>query len=153
MEWQLITFAFLPHEIEPLRCSIKEAQDLFGSNPVYAAHFNHYDALQEALEEVKGAFDIINAAGAFFMFLSIYDRHKTDLAEGWYDDETGNAKHDNYVPLSSIIGTASVPAEVAAVIKQAVDLMKKRGDVKERNAWQALELLAADYLAAGRDVT
>ena len=51
------------------------------------------------------------------------------------------------VYLADLFG-ASIPSEAAAVLKLALDKMIAAGDVTEKNRWQALEYLAAEYLAS-----
>jgi hypothetical protein len=65
---------------------------------------------------------------------------------GWLNEE-GELKHEDWVPLSSVIGTEKIPAAAAQTIKRAVELMRDKGDLTQKNLWQALEYLAVDYLA------
>jgi len=55
-------------------------------------------------------------------------------------------EEENWVPLSDIFGGAAVPKEASKVIREALSRMKKEGHVGQRNAWQAIEFWAADYL-------
>jgi hypothetical protein len=53
-----------------------------------------------------------------------------------------------WVSLRDIVGTAYVPAEAGEVIRQAIVAMQAKGDIANKNRWQVLEYLAADYLSA-----
>ena len=52
-----------------------------------------------------------------------------------------------WVALRDIVGSAYIPQEAADVIRQAVISMESKGDISHKNRWQALEYLAANYLA------
>jgi hypothetical protein len=48
--------------------------------------------------------------------------------------------------LKDIFGTAWLPKEAAAVIRDAVQKMVKDGDIGQTNRWQFLEFLSSEYL-------
>lgn len=52
---------------------------------------------------------------------------------------------DEWVRVSVAVGSYVMPATAAEILKQAIEKMIARGEINHR--WQALELLAADYLA------
>ena len=58
---------------------------------------------------------------------------------------------ERWIPIEVVIGRASLPESAARVVKAAVDRMLRDGDVRDRNKWQALEYLAADWLAGQAD--
>lgn len=51
-----------------------------------------------------------------------------------------------WVKLEKVIGTDAIPARAALVLGQAFEKAIKNGDISERNRWQLIEYLAADYL-------
>jgi hypothetical protein len=51
------------------------------------------------------------------------------------------------VSLRDLFGSAWVPAEAAAVIRQALQKMLEAGDVCQTNRWQAIEFWAFEYLS------
>lgn len=57
------------------------------------------------------------------------------------DTETGD-----WVYLADIFGH-KIPAEVGLLLGRLLQKMKEDKDITEKNKWQALEFLAADYLA------
>jgi hypothetical protein len=50
------------------------------------------------------------------------------------------------VHLKDIFGSAWIPKEAAAVIKDAVAKMQTEGNIGQSNRWQTLEYWAAEYL-------
>jgi hypothetical protein len=50
------------------------------------------------------------------------------------------------VHLKDIFGSAWIPKEAAAVIKDAVAKMQTEGSIGQSNRWQAIEFWAAEYL-------
>lgn len=54
---------------------------------------------------------------------------------------------DRWVKLEDIIGSSVVSEGAADVIRQAVDDMVAKGIIGERNRWQAVEYMAAEYLS------
>ena len=107
-----------------------------------------FDRLMSALAKAQASHNVKNVAVALMLMLESFERHLTDLSDGWLSEE-GEVKHKNWVPLASVTGTDTIPPESARVIKQAVDTMMAREEVGAKNRWQALEYWAADYLAGG----
>jgi hypothetical protein len=63
-------------------------------------------------------------------------------------DEEFKAKLDEgWVAIEQVLGSRTMPAEAAKQLEQAVAKAQQRGDLSEKNAWQILEYLAADYNA------
>lgn len=57
-------------------------------------------------------------------------------------------KEDGWVAIDSVIGQRMMPADVAAVVAQAKQKMVDQGVINDRNSFQVLEYLAAEYLAS-----
>jgi hypothetical protein len=74
-------------------------------------------------------------------------RHLAELADGWFDPETEEAKHQGWVPLATIFGTDTLPADAAAVLKRAVDRIVVAEQLPAHTRWRALEFLAAEALS------
>lgn len=49
--------------------------------------------------------------------------------------------------MESLITDSAVPAEAAEIIQEAVKKMADEGVIGSKNKWQAIEYLAAEYLA------
>ena len=55
-------------------------------------------------------------------------------------------KDEGWVTIDSVIGQRMIPADAAAVLLEAKQRMTREGVINERNAFQVLEYLAAEYL-------
>jgi hypothetical protein len=59
--------------------------------------------------------------------------------------ELDRALEEGWVTIDSVIGSRVIPAEAAKVISDALDLMDMSGDLGDKNRWQGLEYMAAEY--------
>jgi len=150
LSFRTILFLCLAKEVERLDGIMASIKDRLESknSPIYTADLADYDRYMDALAKTQASYNIRNTATALMVILDIFERHETDLAEGWQNAE--DRKDKSWVPLSSIFGSDKVPIGVAQVLKQAVDDMKEKRDITNKNLWQALEYLAADYLGGIR---
>jgi hypothetical protein len=145
LTFQTLTIVFLPSELEEARASIEEAMTLSkGADERWVARFEEHDKMLDALHVTGTSHNVSNVATGLAIILEIFNRHKTDLVEGWYDEAKQEPRHGKWIPLETITGATAPPAS-AAVIKQAID--KLAGNHQISNGWQALELICADYLA------
>ena len=146
LQFYMLTFAFLPHEVDRVKEAFAEAQQVL-SGTTFLADRMEYSRFLDAMDLVSRSFGIHNQATALLIVLEIFERHITDLSDGWLNEE-GDTVLKSWVPLASIIGTDSIPVSAAAVIKQAVDKMVTKDNVSGKSRWQALEYWAADYLGS-----
>ena len=51
-----------------------------------------------------------------------------------------------WVPIATLLGRSKIPVGSAKVIKKALDRMVGHGDITNKNLWEGLEYLCADYL-------
>lgn len=56
-------------------------------------------------------------------------------------------RNGDWVHIAEVLKTTHVPPGCAEVLKEAMTRMRKKGDVGQANAWQAIEYIAAEYLA------
>lgn len=138
-------FVFLPHEMDRVRDAFDAAREAVDVRKGFLADRADYDRFLESLATASAAHDVKNVAVALGTVLDVFDAHLEDLAEGWIESD-GSLRHKGWVPLSSIFGTAEVPAEAARVIKAAVDRMVGHEAVSPKAKWQSLEFWAADEL-------
>lgn len=54
---------------------------------------------------------------------------------------------DDWVSLTTVLGTTRVPKEVARLLNDVVVRMEAAGDIGPLNRWQVIEYLAAEWLA------
>lgn len=52
-----------------------------------------------------------------------------------------------WVEVSAVLGVEEIPLSAAFVIKKAIDLAIKNGEITQLNKWQIVEYWAADYLS------
>jgi len=88
----------------------------------------------EDAEVVKKALAGAPAEALVAMCRREVDETDRDLSEGW-------------VTIDSVLGRRTIPGPAAAVIKEGLDKARARGDVSDKNTFQALEYWAASYLA------
>ena len=79
----------------------------------------------------------IHAAGTVFARIG-------DIVLEHLGDEPKNPTE--WVPIRDMLGNAYMPKEAAVVLQAAIDRMLALGIVGQRNRWQVLEFLAAEYL-------
>lgn len=54
---------------------------------------------------------------------------------------------EDWVTLRSLFGTAKIPGDIADLLKAVIEKMTASGDIGDKNKFQALEYMAAEYLA------
>jgi hypothetical protein len=147
LDFRTISMMFLPDEPGQLQAHFDEARKVVTGKELYLARFADFDRLLDALAVTNAAHNVKNTATGLLCLLALFARHQRDLADGWFDPETEQAKHSGWVPVSTIFGTDTIPADAAAVLKRAVDKALTDEDVTPAARWKLLEALAADYLA------
>jgi len=147
MEWRSLSFLFLPEEVDRLKEVLDQAlKQLPTETEAIVARLADFDRMLDAMTKTQAAHKVTNAAVTIMLMLDLFERNLLALREGWLDLETGEAKHDGWVPVASVLGTENIPAGAAAVINRAIEKMLQDGEVSPKNRWQALEYLAAQYL-------
>lgn len=147
LDFQTISIVFLPHEVDRVKETFEAANALLSSDEAWLSRWKEYDRVLDALEEAGAAHGVTNIASALMIVIDVFERSREMLSEGWYDSEEKVAKHKHWVPLSTVIGVTNIPADSAAIIKQALDKAIGSEDVTPQAQWKLFELLAADYLA------
>lgn len=145
LNYLMLSFLFLPEEIEHVKEVFERAKESINSETILA-RYGEYDRLLDAQEKTQSAYDVHNGATSLMLILDIFEKHQEDLQEGYLDEE-GEVKHKKFVPISSVLGEDYIPSETASVLKKAVDKMISKGDITNKNKWQIIEYLAADFLA------
>lgn len=148
LDFRSLTFVFLPKEVERLQSVFRIALETVGTEDWYLAHFNDFDRLLDAMAKTQASHNIRNGATALMLILDVFERHLTDLAEGWeHAEESASRAWIPWISLSTILGTDKVPFQAAQIIRRAVEKMLSEGSVGKKNLWQCLEFWAADHLA------
>jgi len=148
LDFQQVQVFFLPDELERAQAALNEGTN-WSADARWAGILPQYEPFLAALETARGAYGIGNTATAIGIILTIFERHLTDLAEGWIEPETGEGKAGKWPPVETILGARVMPAESAAIVRAAINRAIKDGAADK--PWLALEMICADYLAAARE--
>lgn len=147
LSYQNVQLVFLPVEKDAAEQALFEVKKQHGLSDMWLAGITQYEQTLRALETVRGAYSIGNVATALGIILDVFERHLTDLQDGWVD-ELGEPRKKKPIPMETVFGSRTVPSDVAAVILRAVIRAKESGDIiMDSDPWRFIELLAADYLA------
>nr|UVM81342.1 MAG: ParB-like nuclease domain protein [Bacteriophage sp.] len=136
-DWKNLTFTFLPHQIADLQKLI-DALESTKPDVLGVADIEQYKPFMETLAKYQQFANVKNTGAAIHAMIK--------CTEQMFDD-IGYAEDSEWVQLTGIFGSSAVPAESAEIIQEAVKKMVEEGVVGPKNKWQAIEYLAADYLA------
>lgn len=153
LDFASIQIVFLPPEVETARTALEDARKLSAADEQWLATIADHSRLLDALEQTQAAYGIGNIATALHLVLDVFDRHRTTLQDGWWDGQSDDPRHKGWVPVSSIFGRDTIPAAAAVVVAKAVEAIAGREELPDKARWQALEYLAADYLAGAGPAT
>lgn len=148
LQFQLVSILLLPEEMDAAKRAWDEVREMIkGSKETWLARMADYDALMDTLDVAGTAHNVKNTATQMMLVLQVAQRHLADFAEG-YIDESGEPRHNDWVPLSTVFGVSKIPARDAARLRRRVDDMVTAGLVEEKHRWRALLLLAERSLTA-----
>lgn len=135
--WKNVTFTFLPHQVADTEKLISILESL---KPDFlgVADIDQHEEFMETLAKYQRFANVKNTGAAI---------HSMVCAAKQLFEDIGYENEEEWVQLTSLLGTPAIPKEAADIIKEAVDKMTKDGTVGAKNRWQALEYWAADYLA------
>lgn len=146
LDFSTVNLVFLPHELEAAEEALFEAKKRAGVAKMWLAGLEQYEPTLEALETAQGAYGVGNTATALGVILGVFDRHLTDLAEGWVD-ENDEPTAKKPVPIETAFGTRMVPPQDAAMIRKALKAAQEAGDLsKTGGPWEFISMLAATYM-------
>lgn len=147
LQFQLVSILLLPEEMDVAKQVWDEISELLkGNKETWLARMGDYDSLMDTLDTVGSAHNVKNTATQMMLVLQLAQRHFADLVEG-YMDESGEATHNDWVPLSTVFGVSKIPARDAARLRRRVDEMVTAGLIEEKHRWRALILLAERSLS------
>ncbi|MGW2886448.1 ParB N-terminal domain-containing protein [Streptomyces griseoruber] len=147
LDFATVQIVFLPDEKAAAEQAFEAARKAASADARWLARIEQYDSVLDTLDTVKGAHNIGNIAAVFAIILALVERHLGELADGWYDPDEQTATRKGTAPIETVLATRTMPADVAAVVRRAIDRMERDGDIEAGQRWRALELWAADYLA------
>lgn len=147
LDYRSLTFLFLPHEVDALEEAFAHAVECGGlQDTVYINRIEDFKRLLDAQSKVQASYDVKNSATSLMLILDVFWKHQEDLQQGYISEE-GELKHKNKVPLSSVFGDDIVPAELALLLKKALDRMIGRGEIEAKQRFDFLRVMAERYLA------
>ncbi|MFD6811541.1 ParB N-terminal domain-containing protein [Streptomyces anthocyanicus] len=149
LDFTTISIVFLPDELERAEAALDEAKKPAAADARWGLALTQYDGVLNALETTRAAYKIGNAATAFGVILDTFERHLTDLTEGWYDPQARAASRDGTAPIETIFGVREIPTATAAALRKTIEDLVRAGDVPEDEPWRALDVWAGT--AAGDD--
>jgi ParB-like chromosome segregation protein Spo0J len=137
IDFKTVLLIFLPRVKERLDRALEYIRSSgHRLDGVYIAADSDYGPLEKAVRKINQEWDVRVVADAIGKM--------ADLAL----QASGVSVEDpERVHLKDLLGSAWVPREAAAVIRQALQKMLKAGNVGQTNRWQALEYWAAEYLS------
>ena len=148
LDFGTVQLVFLPPELEQARAALVEARKAVTADERWLLAESQFHPTLEALALVHASYGLANVATAFSVFLAVFNRHLTDLADGWFDPESDTViRQQGAAPFETLFGRSNMPADAAGVVRQALDRMVGRGDIPHDQRWRALEIMAAEYLA------
>ena len=120
-----ISMTFLPEELEALDATLTAARKSFKANAHWLARFADYDKALDALETAGQAYGIKNTATTLMLIFDIFNRHRTDLQDGYLDAEGNALAPKNRVPISTVLNDDQLPAALAAKLKKSLAKLDK----------------------------
>ncbi|MFE2034228.1 ParB N-terminal domain-containing protein [Streptomyces scopuliridis] len=142
LDFASVQFMFLPDELERAEAAFDAARSAATADERWVAGLEQYEPVLDALESSRAAYKIGNSATALGVILAVFERHLSELAEGWFDAASGEPIRAGTAPLETVFGVRDVPVETAAVVRAAIDRMVQDGTVPEDEPWRALDVLA-----------
>ncbi len=136
-DWKNLTITFLPHQIADLQ---KLIDALENTKPDFlgVADIEQHKPFLETLTRYQQFANVKNTGAAIHAMIKCTEQMFENI---------GYTEDSEWVQLTGIFGSSAVPAEAAEVIQEAVKKMVDEGVVGAKNKWQAIEYLAAEYLA------
>lgn len=136
-EWKTIQFTFLPHQLADFRQVVENSPkaDYEG-----VAALELFEPFVKAMRDTQ-KFDEVKSVGTAIYVMTKAALDKLEVA-GYSEDPDME-----WESVSKIIGGSAIPKESAKVIALAIKKMQDAGEVSNKNKWEALEYMAANYLA------
>ena len=138
-DWRNVTFTFLPHQLQDLDKLVSVLQSM-NPDTIGVAPIEEHKPFVEAITKFQSFANVKNTGAAIHAMIRATEQIFDDL----HFDES-----QEWVQLTSVFGSPTIPSEASNVISEALKKMEERGEIGKKNRWQALEYWAASYLAEG----
>ena len=133
LDWQTMTFIFLPEEANRLRAAFDAAVKM-ATGEKWSMRLADYRRFMDVVTKVQAAANVRNMTVAFTIVLDVFERHMAELADLWIDED-GKPKHKGWVPIETVLGRATVSAETGARIRRQIGKMTKAGELPADQPW------------------
>lgn len=135
VDWKTVQFTFLPHQVKDFDKLVKKTH---GVDIAGLADIELFKPFVEALEKTQ-EFEDIKAVGTAIYLMVQNTLEK--LGEAGFGEE-----NMQWVHLTKLFGGGAIPKEYAEQITKALKLMEKKGEISEKQKWQAIAKWAGEYL-------
>lgn len=140
LEFQVLNMIFLPDELERAKQVIDKArEEVRKDSETWLANYKDYDRWLDAVENASSSYGIKNVASAVDIVLSVFERHMSDLSEGWIEENS------SFVPIESVIGRRKIPIQCARSLLKAVTKIRETG--RAEDFVNALQIMSEDFLS------
>ncbi|MFD4315011.1 hypothetical protein [Streptomyces sp. NPDC058548] len=147
LSFQTLAIVFLPDDLKEAQDVLSEALALSASaDAAWVAQLRQYDQIMASLDLASKSYDVTNVATALGVILKTFTDNAANLADGWLDHDTGEARHHGMAPLLTLFHTDAIPAAAAATVERALQQAVARGDVPSEHRHRMLEQWARTYL-------
>lgn len=144
LEFRTVAFVLLPEEHENLEEVLRSALEQISQKRIYIGRKDDYDRLIKSLGEVQDSYHIKNYATALTGILDVFEANRTDLQDGWMQNDPGDEKRE--IPVSTLFGTDRIKEAYAITINRALKKAVKAGVLKKENLWELFYKAATQYL-------
>ena len=128
---------FLPRLKEKFERAVAFLKENVGRHDeVYLAAEADFQPYSNALKRIAAEYQVLIIAD---ILAKMADLAMVQMGQPVEDPER--------VALRDLFGQSFIPKAAAEVVRQALEKMQLAGDIGEKNHWQGLELMAAEYLA------
>lgn len=140
LRYETVIIQFVPWErqyFEDATKIIERELQATNSKAAYLAELERFEAWQRLNLRIVDEYDIRTMSTVMVKI--------AELALAQLGEEPPEG--EDWVPLRDVVGSAYIPAAAADTLRGAIIAMQAKGDIGNKNRWQALEYLAADYMA------
>ncbi len=137
MDFRMVSIVFLPTEAARWKAVAEQIKGL--QQELWLAEMAHFEPFQKLAKGISAEYEI-RAMGTILS--KVGELALQAMGQGVQDGER--------ISLRDLFRTAYVPKEAGQVIRKALMAMQTDGVITEKNLWQALEYLCADYLAGAK---
>jgi hypothetical protein len=140
LRFETVIIMFIPFEKDYVKEALRAVEtELAGTNSheAWLADLDYWEGFRKIGRQLTREYDIHTMSTVLWKMAELAQKQ---MGTPPPDDQEA-------VSIRDLAGAFYIPADAAAVIRQALDRMLEAGEVTERAPWRAFEMWAADYLA------